>query len=723
MDSAQPEYESTLPAGDAEAPAGPDKEQGSGTIIVPVARPDTAGRMLRLAHAILGPGGGRVVALTISLGNAEEASKQEEALRPVLAALADEGLAIEYRTEIATSVSRGILEVARETTADLIILGVQQPEQGQVALGSIVENVTQTAPCDVLVYRLNQSAEPVRRVVVPVDNRDDPRVALEFGIRYAQQNGLPLHLIIRRGGRQGLSQTERVIEAMLADAPDVEVTRRMVAGHGAVSRMLREISDADLVVLGFRQRDDLDLQLTAQTVYELFNEADGSVVLISRLFKARFPMQSRLEQLWVRLRPEMTMVERSELAWQSRHLAEPTLDYVMMIIFSAGLATLGLLANSTAVIIGAMLVAPLMSPLSAMSIGLSTGRTALARRASLTLLIGIATALGISLTIGVLFTIPSPTDEMLARGNPSVLDAMVALVSGLVAGYGAGRKGVSAALAGVAIAAALMPPVCTIGLGLAMQDFSLASGAALLFITNIIFIVVAQYVIFVWMGMRRAGDELPAGDSNGVRFWWLVITAAGVFVLITLVGLGAQDRMTRQMRAYLEASFSQSTVIDFAVTAFRPIEVDATIRTAALITTGQIEALEREFVEVFGAQTHIRLSPIQVVTSLWEVDTVRQELVNRLPGTVVRNIAIISEDPLEVMVTMISDRPISQGQIDWLRVHAARDLGVPLGLVVEVVPIIRSSAGGVTGLDLPDQAGYVVPDPWSRDPAPDAPGG
>jgi hypothetical protein len=208
-----------------------------------------------------------------------------------------------------------------------------------------------------------------------------------------------------------------------------------------------------------------------------------------------------------------------------------------------------------------------------------------------------------------------------------------------------------------------------------------------------------------------------------VRFWWLVITAAGVFVLITLVGLGAQDRMTRQMRAYLEASFPQSTVIDFAVTAFRPIEVDATIRTAALITTGQIEALEREFAQVFGSETHIRLSPIQVVTSLWEVETVRQELVNRLPGTVVRNIAIISEDPLEVMVTMISDRPISQGQIDWLRVHAARDLGVPLGLVVEVVPIIRSSAGGVTGLDLPDQAGYVVPDPWSRDPAPDAPGG
>ena len=101
------------------------------------------------------------------------------------------GHRVELVTEIAVSVSRGILDVARERNADVILLGVQRPTQGSVKLGTVVENVIATAPCGVLIYRSAVSSH-FDRVVVPVDGALPSTIALKLGVSFALQNNISL---------------------------------------------------------------------------------------------------------------------------------------------------------------------------------------------------------------------------------------------------------------------------------------------------------------------------------------------------------------------------------------------------------------------------------------------------------------------------------------------------------------------------------------------------
>jgi len=192
----------------------------------------------------------------------------------------------------------------------------------------------------------------------------------------------------------------------------------------------------------------------------------------------------------------------------------PDFSFCFMLAASAVIATLGLLANSAAVIIGAMIVAPLMSPIISMSFGIVAGKRALATRSLLSVVTGTA------LTIAVAFLLTDATgwklvgSEIIARMNPSLLDLGVALAAGAAAAFAYTRPNVSSALAGIAIAVALIPPLCTVGIILALgQDASPEAGLALdrvsargpflLYLTNIIGIVFAGGMVFFLQYFRR----------------------------------------------------------------------------------------------------------------------------------------------------------------------------------------------------------------------------
>ena len=147
-------------------------------------------------------------------------------------------------------------------------------------------------------------------------------------------------------------------------------------------------------------------------------------------------------------------------------------NYVIMVVLSSIIATFGLVQDSPAVIIGAMLIAPLMSPIIAFSLALVLGDLGRAGRALLTLVVGVALAIGISVVFGqavstgrfnFLEQLPA---EILGRTHPTLFDLAIALAGGAAAAYALARPELSATLPGVAIATALMPPVCTVGIGL-----------------------------------------------------------------------------------------------------------------------------------------------------------------------------------------------------------------------------------------------------------------
>jgi len=204
-----------------------------------------------------------------------------------------------------------------------------------------------------------------------------------------------------------------------------------------------------------------------------------------------------------------------------------SVNYWLEIVFSAGIAAFGLVLDSPAVIIGAMLISPLMGPIMATGLALAAGDLYLAIKAIANLVASIALAIGLSAFIVWLLPFHSVTAEVLARINPDLLDLGVALFSGLAGSVAVcragGVEGVTT-LPGVAIAVALMPPLCVMGFGLGSgANTRIMGGAGLLFLTNLVAIVSSAFVVFLLVGMNspdvRSEMELARkGEPFAERF-------------------------------------------------------------------------------------------------------------------------------------------------------------------------------------------------------------
>jgi uncharacterized hydrophobic protein (TIGR00271 family) len=180
--------------------------------------------------------------------------------------------------------------------------------------------------------------------------------------------------------------------------------------------------------------------------------------------------------------------------------------FLLLITLSAAIATLGMLQGSAAVVIGAMLVSPLLGPIMGIGFGLATLESNLIKRALVTLAAGMAVAVIVAVLIIWLSPIRDVTPELRARTQPTLLDLGVAVVGGIAGVYAIMRK-LSGVMVGVAIATALVPPLSTIGFGLATGRFDFALGSALLFLTNTLAIAFAATIV---ARVNRFGPSLTA---------------------------------------------------------------------------------------------------------------------------------------------------------------------------------------------------------------------
>ncbi|MCC6859224.1 MAG: DUF389 domain-containing protein [Bryobacterales bacterium] len=196
-----------------------------------------------------------------------------------------------------------------------------------------------------------------------------------------------------------------------------------------------------------------------------------------------------------------------------------SLNYALELILSAGIATLGLVLNSPAVVIGAMLISPLMGPILAAGLALAAADLYLGIKALLNVVLSSVCAILFAAALVYLLPFQSPTNEILARTQPNLLDLGVALFSGLAGSIvvcrGGGGGGVTA-LPGVAIAVALMPPLCTVGFGAGSGfDWQIINGAGLLFLTNLAAITASAFLVFY--AVRMDVSELRAQIDSSIR--------------------------------------------------------------------------------------------------------------------------------------------------------------------------------------------------------------
>lgn len=230
---------------------------------------------------------------------------------------------------------------------------------------------------------------------------------------------------------------------------------------------------------------------------------------------------------------------RQEVTDYIRTAASPGFDYFFFVVLSSAIATLGLINNSPAVIIGAMVVAPLMSPILGVGLGSITADAKLARDS----LSGLVKGAMISILLSALLTlanvylpfVPSLSDipnEILTRTQPTPNDLLIAFAGGLAAAYALAQPQLSAALPGVAIATALMPPLSVVGIGIALGRWNIAGGAALLFLTNAVTIAFAATLIFFLEGFS---PKRKRKEEDGKLPKTLTIAAVLTTVLLVLL--------------------------------------------------------------------------------------------------------------------------------------------------------------------------------------------
>ncbi len=172
-----------------------------------------------------------------------------------------------------------------------------------------------------------------------------------------------------------------------------------------------------------------------------------------------------------------------------------TAENLWLLVCSAILASIGLDTSSAAVIIGAMLISPLMGPILGVGLGMGVTDRGLLQRSLRELAIGTAFSIGASALYFAASPLAVATPELISRTRPTLLDVGVAFFGGLAGVIAGSRKDVSLALPGVAIATALMPPLCTAGFGLATGNWSFLLGAFYLYLLNAVFISVATFVV------------------------------------------------------------------------------------------------------------------------------------------------------------------------------------------------------------------------------------
>ncbi|MFN2235046.1 MAG: DUF389 domain-containing protein, partial [Anaerolineales bacterium] len=250
---------------------------------------------------------------------------------------------------------------------------------------------------------------------------------------------------------------------------------------------------------------------------------------------------------WRRMIPPVSENRREEVQAQLRDSSHPDFDFFLLVLLSSVIATLGLLVDSPAVIIGAMLVAPLMSPIIGLGMASIRGDDRLLRDALSALLRGALLSILISFLLTWLNTFMPFLDlgadnlpqAVISRTQPTPIDLVIALAGGLAAAFALAMPNISAALPGVAIATALMPPICTVGIGLAFQRWDVAGGAFLLFSTNAVTIAFAAMLVFFVLGFTRR-DVQKTGTLVGFPRSLVVSAIVTALMLAPLTYLSVQ---------------------------------------------------------------------------------------------------------------------------------------------------------------------------------------
>lgn len=449
------------------------------------------------------------------------------------------------RALVADDLYHAVIADVAERKPGLVLLARRSPGHDGESAARLMRRLFDGLHCDTLMLRAGTAARvECRRVLVPLSGGPHSLVALAWARDLVMADGdgkvVPVfvepdtgevaeevgaHRLAAILKRAGLSPGGPGVETRVVVADDVRSGIARVAEEG----------EHDLLLIGASGIGTLRTLLFGTIPERLFRrETPLALAVVRRGASFGERMRRRVER-WLHLRiPQLKREERVALFENLETNARWSFDFMTLICLSTAIAGIGLMMNSTAVVIGAMLVAPLMTPLIGSGLALVQGNLPLMRSAARAIVYGFFAALLIGILLGLCSIQGRLTLEMEARGGPGLPDMIIALLSGVAASYCIARPNLSSALAGVAIAAALVPPIATVGIALALGELGVARGAAILFATNVVAIILGAALTFYATGVR-------ASRASGRGHVWVQRTVLGLVLsaLALAVPLGS----------------------------------------------------------------------------------------------------------------------------------------------------------------------------------------
>lgn len=388
--------------------------------------------------------------------------------------------------------------------------------------------------------------------------------------------------------------------------------------------------------------------------------------------------------------------------------------FAFMITMSAGIAILGLLLSSPAVIIGAMLISPLMGPIIGLGFALATLDWAEVRQSLQALIVGTLLAIGFTAAIVILSPLQDITSEILARTRPNLFDLLVAIFSALAGGY-ATVRGRGETIVGVAIATALMPPLAVVGFGLATGNMLVFGGALALYVTNFIAITLSAMLIARFYGF---GAHLsPRQTRQQAAALSLLLVALTVPLALSLRQIAWEAWATRTIRTAVDAEFGDGSRIASLDPNFagEDVRVRATVFTEVLRDKASAD-LERRLSDRLQRPVRLRLSQILVNqgTNRAELDRARSAEAEARDDKLARA-------DMAARLSLVANTPVDQAVVDPVaRLATVRAIGSrPLGELMAAEARLAEDSPGWTirilpppgplpGIDIgPDAAGSV----------------
>lgn len=323
-----------------------------------------------------------------------------------------------------------------------------------------------------------------------------------------------------------------------------------------------------------------------------------------RIFKVQnLPSGELKRELLRRNLPLSNHATTDEFKWLFSSLRENsqlTTSYMVLMALSTIIATFGLFGNSSPVIIGAMILAPLMSPIISLAMGVLRQENNLIKDSLITIAYGLAIGYLFAILITWITPLNSANSEIVARIRPNLLDLGIAAASGVAGAYAHAKKEIAKTLAGVAIAVALVPPLAVSGIGLGWGDLSVFLGALLLLGTNLAGMVLAGAMTFLVLGFS------PFRLAKKGLFISLI------FVVLISAPLGfGFSKMVKENKLIQRLSgreIPQGKLREVQVIQMNPMRLSMTIVSDSPLDTFELEEVKKELQEILGEEIELELS-------------------------------------------------------------------------------------------------------------------